>query len=78
MKHSMEIETIKRLRLKKGDAIIFKHPGRLSNGAIEFLRRFGDILQEKLDLDWRPHIFVLEEGMDIDVISKEDFEDIHD
>ena len=66
------IEAVKIIRPKKGDAIVLKYPGRLSLEALENLKEtFKKGALAKLGLLDTP-IIILEEGLDIEILRKED------
>ena len=67
----MEIETLKRMRLRDNDIIVFKHPMKLSEAAVynilEPLKKILSSIPQK-----NVRAFILEEGMDIEVLGRED------
>ncbi|UCG54271.1 MAG: hypothetical protein JSV32_06690 [Dehalococcoidia bacterium] len=68
----VEIETLKRLRIKKGDAIILKAKIPLSENAIKHIKEGMLIFLSKLGfLDNDVPILIFEEGIDIEVLTKE-------
>jgi hypothetical protein len=69
----IEIETLKRVRLRDNDIVVLKHRDKLSVYAIDciaksFKRLFSKLPQKNLQ------VVVLEEGMDVEVLGKEDLE----
>ncbi len=71
------IESMKRMRLKKGDAVVLKVSEVLSMNAVKHLERIMiDGLKKmgfnKDEID--TPVFILDEGMDIEVLSKSNCE----
>jgi hypothetical protein len=62
----LEIEAIKRLRLRPGDIIVLRCPGRMRKEGMDYLRK-------SMEFNFPDHkCLVLEEGMDIETITKEE------
>jgi len=67
----IEIETLKRVRLRDNDIIVLKHPGRLPIAACRHIQKS---MRETLSSLPQKNIkvIILEEGMDIDVLGKDE------
>jgi len=67
----MEIETMKRLRLKKGDVVILKCKNQPTKQAYQAIRDQWADLKKRMGIDFSLPIVLLENGMDIEVLGKE-------
>ncbi len=65
------IESMKRMRLKNGDAIVLKHPGILFDAEYQSIRNTMFAVFKKLGIDQDTPVCILEDGMDVEIISKE-------
>ena len=70
MDKEVKIETMKRLRLKEGDAIIFKCKGIVSAGQYNAIVKTMENVFNKMGIKFKPPVVILEEGMDIEVLGK--------
>ncbi len=70
------IEAVKVIRVQLGDIIVLRYPGVLSQEAMERLRRtFVDNILEPLSFKNKVKVAILEEGMDIEIMRKEESND---
>jgi hypothetical protein len=64
------IEKMQKLGIKDGDIVVLKHPGRLTEAAVKGIKESLGFLK-----DWKiKKVVVLEEGMDIGVLTHEEGE----
>ena len=66
------IESMKRMRIKKGDAVVLKYPDPLSSQVHDNLKSTMELGLDKMGFEKNDIIiFILDNGLDIEVFSSE-------
>ena len=71
----MEIKEIKKVVFQKGDVLILRYSGVLSSDACNNLKESCETVLDKVGLRNDVAIMVLEENMDISVLTQKDIND---
>jgi hypothetical protein len=77
MMKDIQFDEIKKVVFQKGDILILRHRGRLPAEAYDHIKETCELALDKVGLKGDVGIMVLEEGMDISVLTQTGKDEIH-